>query len=165
MSIFLTELSSPHSILTRDKHFAQKPTVVGGSRAAPLEIDDEEAPPILREESDDEKISMEDIPSFVEFHAQDASEPIHIQDDDADEHDHGEQARTLERDVEKDEKKKMGLSTVYDGFQIYGRILCLVVKRRDGPKGKQPMAGGHQTMVENWISSTQANENEITHVE
>ena len=53
----------------------------------------------------------------------------------------------------------MGLSTVYDGFQIYGRILCLVVKRKDGSKSKESSGGG-KTMVEEWISSTQANENE-----
>ena len=33
-----------------------------------------------------------------------------------------------------DEKKKLGLKTSYDGFQIYGRILCLVVKRKDQGK-------------------------------
>ena len=56
---------------------------------------------------------------------------------------------------ESDDKKKMAMDTTYDGFSIYGRVLCLVVKRKD-KKGKAPanLAGGQATM-ENWISSTQ----------
>ena len=40
-----------------------------------------------------------------------------------------------------DDKKKLGLNTSYDGFSIYGRILCLVVKRRGGPTGRGRGAG------------------------
>ena len=55
-------------------------------------------------------------------------------------------------------KKKMAIDTSYEGFSIYGQLLCLVVKRREtgaaGSKGKATMTGG-RTMVEDWISSTQ----------
>lgn len=60
-----------------------------------------------------------------------------------------------------DEKKKMFLETEYDGFSIYGRILCLVVKRRGGAKGASSSAsnamgsGQGQAMMEGWIASTQ----------
>lgn len=58
-----------------------------------------------------------------------------------------------------DDKKKMAMRTTYDGYSIYGRILCLIVKRRgDGlamaVAGKK-QAGG-QASMENWIASTQA---------
>jgi hypothetical protein len=59
------------------------------------------------------------------------------------------------REEEDDDKKKMALDTFYDGFSIYGRVLCLVVKRKD-KKGKGPagLTGG-QAMMEEWITSTQ----------
>jgi hypothetical protein len=60
-----------------------------------------------------------------------------------------------------DDKKKMALDVSYEGFAIYGRVLCLVVKRRvDGSSGRssntsQPSQVGGQAMMENWITSTQ----------
>lgn len=54
-----------------------------------------------------------------------------------------------------DETKKLGLRTSYDGFSIYGRILCLVVKRR-GARNAAPASGaasGSQAMLENWVST------------
>ena len=74
---------------------------------------------------------------------------------------------------EDDEKKKLGMETTYDGFSIYGRILCLVVKRKGGSTGtgtgtargknKEKAsggagAGGQQAMMEEWITSTQMHE-------
>ncbi|KAL2015835.1 hypothetical protein VTK56DRAFT_4703 [Thermocarpiscus australiensis] len=67
---------------------------------------------------------------------------------------------------ERDDKKKMAMHISYEGFAIYGRVLCLVVKRRDGGgKGggsavpssskSQPGRPGGQAMMENWITSTQ----------
>lgn len=60
-----------------------------------------------------------------------------------------------------DDKKKLALNTSYDGFSIYGRILCLVVKRRGGQNGRLP--GGladqnGQQMLENWVSTQAAQE-------
>lgn len=64
-------------------------------------------------------------------------------------------------DENPDEKKKMFLETEYDGFSIYGRILCLVVKRRGVAKGASSSggivmgSGQGQAMMEGWIASTQ----------
>lgn len=60
-----------------------------------------------------------------------------------------------------DDKKKMALDVSYEGFAIYGRVLCLVVKKRQGlrlaastaARGAKQPAG--QASMENWISSTQ----------
>lgn len=63
-----------------------------------------------------------------------------------------------ENDEFQDDKKKLGLNTSYEGFSIYGRILCLVVKRR----GVRHAAGGagapisSQQMLENWVSTQAA---------
>ncbi|EFQ25615.1 hypothetical protein CGRA01v4_02329 [Colletotrichum graminicola] len=67
----------------------------------------------------------------------------------------------FEGDHDDDDKKKMAMDVSYEGFAIYGRVLCLVVKKRHGLRlaassgpgnAKQP-AG--QASMENWISSTQ----------
>lgn len=55
---------------------------------------------------------------------------------------------------DEDDKKKMAMDTSYDGFTVNGRVLCLVVKRKD-KKGKAPAANGGQAMLEDWITSTQ----------
>jgi hypothetical protein len=78
---------------------------------------------------------------------------------------------------EEDDKKKLAMDISYEGFSIYGRVLCLVVKRRDssgadmaGRSGSASTAvtggsgstaaktggrGRGQTMMENFIISTQ----------
>ncbi|KAL8382478.1 hypothetical protein RB595_006318 [Gaeumannomyces hyphopodioides] len=78
------------------------------------------------------------------------------------------------------EKKKVALDVSYEGFAIYGRVLCLVVKRRgNAPSGSRSSAAassgsgrapaasarrgvaadgaaaGGQARMENWIASTQ----------
>ncbi|KAI0397384.1 hypothetical protein F5Y17DRAFT_455046 [Xylariaceae sp. FL0594] len=77
------------------------------------------------------------------------------------------------RDDEED-KKKLTMDISYEGFSIYGRVLCLVVKRREVSAAEAtgrnagsstaatgstaPKAGGRgkgQTMMENFILSTQ----------
>jgi hypothetical protein len=63
-----------------------------------------------------------------------------------------------------DDKKKMAMDISYEGFAIYGRVLCLVVKRRGSGRTAQAMAGNksqtasqmaNQAVMENWITSTQ----------
>lgn len=53
-----------------------------------------------------------------------------------------------------DDQKKLGLRTSYEGFSIYGRILCLVVKRR-GVRNAASASGAasSQAMLENWVST------------
>ena len=60
-----------------------------------------------------------------------------------------------------DDKKKLSLNTTYDGFSIYGRILCLVVKRRGMGKGKEMAGSAGPIMVEDWIASTQMRDGQL----
>jgi hypothetical protein len=58
-----------------------------------------------------------------------------------------------------DDKKKLSLNTSYDGFSIYGRILCLIVKRkgvRNPASGSGAISSQH--MMENWVSTQAAGE-------
>lgn len=64
--------------------------------------------------------------------------------------------------VRGDDKKKMAMDISYEGFAIYGRVLCLVVKRRGGGikstasnRSQTATQLGGQAMMENWITSTQ----------
>jgi hypothetical protein len=60
-----------------------------------------------------------------------------------------------------DDKKKLGLNTSYDGFSIYGRILCLVVRRRGvRSAGGSEGPASSQQMLENWVSTQAAAEHE-----
>lgn len=60
-------------------------------------------------------------------------------------------------DEAQDDKKKMHLNTSYDGFSIYGRILCLVVKRRGTRStGGASAPVSSQQMLENWVSTQAA---------
>lgn len=71
-----------------------------------------------------------------------------------------------------DDKKKLALSTTYEGFHIHGWILCLIITRIGGPKRnnpKNPLAkasstgrdaspaatAGQAALMDEWISSTQ----------
>ena len=59
-------------------------------------------------------------------------------------------------DAEDDEQdaKKLVARSIYDGYSIYRRVLCLVVKRRTNTKDRVAPAATSATMEE-WITSTQ----------
>ncbi|TVY15288.1 hypothetical protein LARI1_G008597 [Lachnellula arida] len=178
VSIFLTETSTRHSLLTKQKHFrdtgkkglqsnSQKLTGATNDTA----IDVEDAPAVRREESEEDGLNLEDLPTAEDvdslFVADDEGSrrskrhraSINI---DASSESSGLSPRPKRRKEDEDypieegndDKKKMAMETTYDGFSIYGRVLCLVVKRKD-KRGKQPAMSGGQAMMEDWITSTQ----------
>lgn len=59
-----------------------------------------------------------------------------------------------DEDEEDKDKKKLAMDVSYEGFAIYGRVLCLVVKKRQARAATGSGAGG-QAQMENWIASTQ----------
>lgn len=66
-------------------------------------------------------------------------------------------AEVIENENEsQDDKKKMGLDTSYEGFSIYGRILCLVVKRRGVNNATGGLPVSSQQMLESWVSTQAA---------
>lgn len=52
-----------------------------------------------------------------------------------------------------DYKKKLAMDVSYEGFAIYGRVLCLIVKKKEARTAQQNLGG--QAKMENWITSTQ----------
>ncbi|KAL1796923.1 hypothetical protein ACET3X_005463 [Alternaria dauci] len=191
VSIFLTDLSSRHSVLTKQKIFKDKARIqsnsgkltnwlTAGTSGQPVVIDEDVADPIvIREEDSDEPINLADIPAAGQSGQQpkssarqrrrrtenedaalsnrsDSEASDLFVSEPADPHRTKAPPQTEDQDSDDephaDDKKKLGLSTSYDGFSIYGRILCLVIKRRGvrnvaGPIG----ANSSQAMLENWV--------------
>ncbi|MCJ1405292.1 hypothetical protein MMC11_008519 [Xylographa trunciseda] len=181
VSIFLTELSTPHGILLRQKVFGGGKGRLGrrggkmtGTREEPVEVEEGEGGEgeegLVREESGEEKVRLGDIPAAEESGEragnEAAGEALFVSD--GSEGEDSFQAQKTPPSKRKagsgsadgdedggDDKKKMMLNTTYDGFRIYGRILCLVVKRKGIAKGKLLVGGAGQAMMEEWITSTQ----------
>ncbi|KAK3388151.1 hypothetical protein B0T20DRAFT_110516 [Sordaria brevicollis] len=224
VSVFLTETDTRHSLLHKQKHFRDKiqtklksnsSKLTGESREAPIDVDveaalrreaaDDDDVPVLREEdSEDQELNLNDIPTVDETNvisdsanrrskrrrrqssgpdnesgADDEVQAMTSDDEDGlfignsdEDGSEGPPARKRRKDKQpaaeeeeqgRDDKKKLAMDISYEGFAIYGRVLCLVVKRRDGGRtvtgpssGKALTAQpGGQAMMENWITSTQ----------
>jgi len=188
----LTELSSRHSVLTKQKVVKDKPRIQSnsgkltswlttGTSDQPMIIADDTGEPIIRVEDDDEPIILGDIPEAGRDKIQarrssrnkrrrvGESEAAASDTSDSDDSvqfasaPSSKRAKMNEIDIniiEESEteveggKKKLGINTSYDGFSIYGRILCLIVKR----KGSKHQGSGSevmpsQRMMENWVST------------
>ncbi|EON62426.1 hypothetical protein W97_01648 [Coniosporium apollinis CBS 100218] len=210
VSVFLTEYSTRHSLLTRSKAFAEKPRMRSnsGKLTGWLTSGTSEAPVTIRDENDEDNntVSLLDIPEAPQDEATDAddmlerpsrrgkrrretaADDLFVHSSGSDDEDAFQTQRTpaskrrrrrggpvagadptsedgdeeTNSDPGKDhnDKKKLAMKTSYDGFSIYGRILCLVVKRK-GHRVGAGRAGGNnavpsnsqQAMMENWVST------------
>ena len=163
--------------------------LIGETNNSPVLVDDIQATIpglLLEEDSGDDSIHLTDIPQAHSLSRSSKRLRNHgareIIDDDSSQQDQasemeagpGDQPpqakklRVAANDLnigpeDGDDKKKLAMDVSYDGFAIYGRVLCLVVKKREsktsqtstrdsGPAGSKP--SGHARM-ENWITSTQ----------
>ncbi|KAL8727333.1 MAG: hypothetical protein Q9166_006101 [cf. Caloplaca sp. 2 TL-2023] len=178
VAVFLTEISSTHAILHKEKRAKTEKPPLGtnngkltgeGTQKVPLEVEDVAAPAVLREESQGEKMfNMADIPAAEGDQTRTSltkdTSLFVSENSDQDLSDGGQPTRktsgqgdasAADKGSGKDDKKKLGMNTSYDGFSIYGRILCLVVKRRGNVRSKDLAGGASQAMMEDWIASTQ----------
>jgi hypothetical protein len=191
VSIFLTDNSSRHSLLYKQKFFrnldkkdiqSNSQKLLGETNEAPIEVDDAEAVVIREESEDDAGVNISDLPDaptdegnisdteglFVEdntstirrskrTHAPTTANGVEPTSSSPESAPASKRRRgdVAAADNEMtDDKKKMAMDTSYDGFSIYGRVLCLVVKRKD-KKGKQTSTNAGQAMMEDWITATQ----------
>ena len=193
VSIFLTDVSTRHSILFRQKIFEQdtkkrlrsnSAKLIGLINEVPIEIDEGGAesdtePILVREDSDEQDDGLMFVPEAPITQSREPEADLRpsrtgqkrIRDttesgeDDSDADyfetqrdpkDQGEAAPAYEQE---DDKKKLALTVSYDGFSIYERILCLVVKKRGAimEMAMERSVGSStaQTMMEEWITSTQ----------
>lgn len=186
VSIFLTETSTRHSLLTKQKHFHEPNKAGIQSNSSKLTgatndtaIDVEDAPAILGEDSEEDGLNLQDLPAAEDTRSE--TDDLFMSEDEAPRRSKRSRAvigdtasesepesspefephpkrrkdtELIPDEEETDAKKKMAMTTSYDGFSIYGRVLCLVIKRKD-KKGKNPAVGGGQAMMEDFITSTQ----------
>jgi hypothetical protein len=190
VSIFLTEMNSRHSLLTKQKHFydpakkgiqSNSSKLTGNTNDNAIEV--EEEPVIMREDSEEDGLNLQDVPAVEDTDSNVGSlfvsdgedegprrskrrRTTTVGSEDGSESSSGDKlplkrrkdAETLTGNENLEEetngKKKLALNTTYDGFSIYGRVLCLIVKRKD-KKAKDPTIVGGQAMMEDWITSTQ----------
>ncbi|KAM0217907.1 hypothetical protein ACHAPA_001221 [Fusarium lateritium] len=188
VSIFLTETSTRHSLLYKTKHFRDKQPLkmesnssklIGETDSIPVDVEDVYRAPVLQEEDDDE-VRLADIPIAEAATRRSKRQRGMLNpgqdDDEAFEDDETASAIEIDSDTEapphkrhrarendgldgSDDKKKLAMDVSYEGFAIYGQVLCLVVKKRASAAATS--AGGAkgrpegQAMMENWISSTQ----------
>lgn len=192
VSIFFTELKTRHSLLTKHKAFIDKPNMksnsnkltgwLNGTTENPVQVEEDVDSVNIREESDEEDNTFTGIASDAgdgeggsrKRSRDDSEDELFIGHSDISD-DEGFQTgagpglkrRRLaevmnEGDGDDDDKKKLGVDTSYDGFSIYGRILCLLVKRRGNKaNGKLPGSSADETgqqMLEGWISTQAAAE-------
>ncbi|KAM0702115.1 hypothetical protein Q7P35_011025 [Cladosporium inversicolor] len=151
----------------------------------PITLEDDDAPAGLREEVEDQ-LALGDIPELAENGKRKMDEemvdgdPLFVSSDDEGTFQtqrvapskrrkgtkrQGNRVNRDEKETEadpevEDDKKKLALNTTYDGFSIYGRILCLIVKRK-GKKAAQGALGapaGGSQMMEHWVSTQVAQE-------
>lgn len=188
VSIYLKETSTRHSILRKERRAKSEKPRLGtksgklmgtGTREEPVEVGGGDEPVFVREETHEGKdLRLEDIPqaedtvmeSNSRWERGESEEGLFLSErseDDAFQSQQrpsrkGKEKLSLEQQVDADDdKKKMALNTTYDGFSIYGRILCLVVTRKGTAKGKKLIGGAGQAMMEDWVASTQMAEGQM----
>lgn len=132
--------------MTKSKTFTDKEEIK--SNSSKLTGTDNEPVVVLEENDDDsELIPLDKIPSAHEEEEEEEEET---------------RPRKRSRDgrfrqlaeEQEDDKKKLGFNTSYEGFSIWGWVLCLLVDRKGGPGKKVSKTDGQALMAE-WITSTQ----------
>ncbi|KAL7956144.1 hypothetical protein V8C34DRAFT_289699 [Trichoderma compactum] len=153
--------------------------LIAETNATPIDVDANDFAPIrIEEDIDNEGVALSDIPSANTRRGAKRQRTNTLEIDDSDEfEDAGDDSASVvdvdsdghqplpkrprgpaklpaepEGGFHDDYKKKLAMDVSYEGFAIYGRVLCLIVKKKES-KTRQNLGG--QAMMENWIASTQ----------
>jgi Zn-dependent metalloprotease len=175
-------------MLTKQKTFSAKPRLqsnakkladwMGGANTdTAIRVEDADEIPAVLLEEDAEEVSLSDIPEAPTTNSRskraraddDDDEHIFVQSEEDEEEDlapkRRKKTKVTDTEAQEDEdKKKLGMKTSYEGFSIYGRILCLIVKRKGVKKSVGGNTAGTQ-MLENWVSTQADNEGALDDVE
>ncbi|KAL6250368.1 hypothetical protein RBB50_002670 [Rhinocladiella similis] len=138
VSIFLTEIRTRHSLLVKNKTYRQH-SLLRSNNGGKLTGAARDAV-MIHDESDEDDINLARIPQA--------------------EHS-DEESDAAMATVDDDDKKTLGFKTTYEGFSIWGWVLCLFVERKGGP-GKKSSGVEAQALMQDWIASTQAQEEDDT---
>ncbi|KAL2823693.1 hypothetical protein BDW59DRAFT_148504 [Aspergillus cavernicola] len=144
VALFLRESRTRHSLLTRHKSFGEPGdthTRTGSNTGNGGQFDTG----ILVESDSESEMNMDDIPQ------DDASE----EEGNTSEGQRAKRKRDEPLNKALEEDKKLHFNTNYEGFNIYGWMLCLLVTRK-GDRGKARTAIAEpkrQVLMEEWIST------------
>ena len=130
--------------MTKSKTFRNKEKITSNANKL---TDMDKEPVFVEEESDDgtDLIALDRIPSA---------------NDEVDDEGHSTKgapngpSNEMAEDLDEDNKKKLAFKTSYEGFSIWGWVLCLLVDRKGGP-GKKASGPDAQALMAEWITSTQ----------
>ncbi|KIW84489.1 hypothetical protein Z517_03739 [Fonsecaea pedrosoi CBS 271.37] len=149
VSIFLTEIRTRHCLLVKNKTFKQQGLMKSNNGNKLTGTDRDTV--MVQDESDEENINLDDIPAAEDQDREGSyGDPSHAS-----------AGRDLDTGV--DDKKKLGFNTTYEGFSIWGWVLCLFVERKGGPsKNGSGIQGGSQALMQDWIQSTQEQKDDDT---
>ncbi|KAF8433811.1 hypothetical protein BGX38DRAFT_1255540 [Terfezia claveryi] len=144
--VFLTEGGTRHFVLSKTRLFhAPKPRIKSNTSKY---LSGKETEGIHIREENEAFVQLQRIPMNSEVgagnNAPEECDVILVESSDE------------EGDDVRDEKKPLS-QTAYDGFTIYSRVLCLVVKKLDTSNtyAERPRASSGRGMMEDWITTTQ----------
>jgi len=172
VAIFLRESGTRHSILRRYKTFGESEGREGNlyelssTDASPINVTENtlEVNPVILVESDNESdVDLQDIPESTQAEetnsrserqrgSQRFANTFHLR--------RSTRKRTgagegIIGEEDETDDKKLGMATTYEGFNIWGWVLCLLVTRR-GQKARtvRPASGASgQALLEEWMST------------
>lgn len=162
VAIFLRESGTRHSLLARHKTFGGTGRIKSNSTKLTGEDSSgaAEVSPHVLVESDEETAGIPtSIPESLTVDDQDDSSRKRRQPHgDASERLPNKRNKTDDGISEEDnaqDDKKLPFTTQYEGFSIWGWVLCLLVTRKDRRKRQEsvPSVATSQALMEEWIST------------
>ncbi|RAL11303.1 uncharacterized protein BO97DRAFT_100480 [Aspergillus homomorphus CBS 101889] len=161
VALFLRESRTRHSLLTRHKEFEDDANNSGRSKWPAQDAADTAGGHILVESDDEDNLRMQDIPE-ANAEGEDnvgGKRPRSTEERSASPNDRRTSKRRKDEDsmlhAAETEDKKMQFKTNYEGFNIYGWVLCLLVTRKGDRVGATSGSSepGRQVLMEEWIST------------
>ncbi|KAJ9227577.1 hypothetical protein DTO169C6_218 [Paecilomyces variotii] len=168
VAIFLRQSGTRHSLLTRQKTFAEAKKIesnsnkLTGTEDSPIEVRDESdaARHVIADSDGEPELDLHDIPEASQAEEENRSKrrrTLTVSDDPSDVQQPAvkRKRRQDDDDAGSEDEKKLGMITTYEGFNIWGWVLCLLVTRK-GERARTnnlaPETTGQQ-LLEEWISS------------
>ncbi|GAD92483.1 hypothetical protein CIMG_08085 [Paecilomyces variotii No. 5] len=169
VAIFLRESGTRHSILTRQKTFAENKKIESnsnklmGTEHSPIHVADETdaARRVIADSDAESEVDLHDIPeaSSIEAIEENPSKrrrTLTVSDDPSDAQSATKRTkRQDETENDTEDEKKLGMITTYEGFNIWGWVLCLLVTRK-GERARNNNLTSEttgQVLLEEWIST------------
>jgi hypothetical protein len=148
--VFLRPITADYAVLLKNKalqtaKLEKRPLALTKSLS-----ENYDEPLIVNEEDDEAGIDIQGIPEAPLVAA------ARARGDDAIVVDHNSDDGAEEDVAMTDDKKDLAFKITYDGFQLFGKALFLIVTRLGQGQKKRGPDGNGTKVMEDWISSTQA---------